>query len=406
MTQLNCASNKAAVREVFISDVLCARVTPPPDHLREKLAIHELAACMADRPAEILPRFVALAMKLTGGVTASLSIYEPDPAPGVFRWHCMQGELAHLEGSRCPRHDSPCGVTLDQQGTVLVRHPERIYEWIAAENIVAPEVLLVPLVLSETEPLGTLWIVGPREGHFHSGHARIASELGRFAGIAVKMIRQSEALQAALEEQELLAKEMNHRIKNLFAMADTMIRGTATGTGSPREMAEILTGRLHALADAHSLVQRRVSEPHAGGSTRVSELKELLLAVLSAHEEPQPNGRSRFVLSGPEIACGDHATNGFALVFHELATNAAKYGALSNQMGRVTIQWLIEDGQVRLHWVEGGGPAIRGEPETTGFGSLLIRRLIERQFRGTIDFGWRPDGLIVSLEIPMERIGL
>src|SRR5277367_779477 len=160
------------VSDVFITHELYKRAPKKTDYLQEKLALQDLAMRMADQPEEVLPRFVDLALEMTGGVSAGLSLYEEDPAPGVFRWQYLRGALAPFNGATTPRDFSPCGITLDRNAPVLSLHPERVYSWIADANITVPEVLLVPLYLGGTDPLGTLWIVSEKEGHFDSGHAR------------------------------------------------------------------------------------------------------------------------------------------------------------------------------------------------------------------------------------------
>ena len=117
---------KYADSDVFISDELRRRAPKRVDYLQEKLALQELATRMADQPEEVLPRFVDLAMAMTDGVSAGLSIYEDNPAPGVFRWTCLRGTLEGFNGATTPRNFSPCGVTLDQNAPVLCRHPERV----------------------------------------------------------------------------------------------------------------------------------------------------------------------------------------------------------------------------------------------------------------------------------------
>ena len=144
---------------------------------------------MADSPEDILPKFVDLAIDMTGGSSAGISLYEDKPYPGVFRWHFVRGAFRPLDSTTTPRNFSPCGVTLDANGPVLSSYPERGYNWIADANIIVPEVLLVPLYFGGTEPLGTLWIVAEEAGHFDRGHARVMTELAAFVGIALRMIR-------------------------------------------------------------------------------------------------------------------------------------------------------------------------------------------------------------------------
>src|SRR5579862_2528254 len=190
--------------DLYITSELARRRQKTADPLEEKRALQDLAARMLDQPEEVLPRFVELAMEMTGGMSAGLSLYEPEPAPGVFRWRHLKGALAPFENATTPRNYSPCGITLDENRPVLSNHPERYYSWISDAGIVVPEVLLVPLRLGGTEPLGTLWIVAEKEGHFDLGHARIATELGSFVGAALKMIENKRHLETALEEQETL----------------------------------------------------------------------------------------------------------------------------------------------------------------------------------------------------------
>jgi PAS domain S-box-containing protein len=198
--------SQPTVADVFITEELDRRPPKRTDYLQEKLAVQDLAMRMAEQPEEVLPRFVDLALEMTGGVSAGLSLYEEEPAPGVFRWQYLRGVLAPFEGATTPRDFSPCGITLDRNAPVLSAHPERVYNWIADANIVVPEVLLVPLYISDTNPLGTLWIVSDREGHFDSGHARAMTELAAFVGIALRMLRSEKRLNQELEEQAKTAE--------------------------------------------------------------------------------------------------------------------------------------------------------------------------------------------------------
>ncbi|HSZ96905.1 MAG TPA: PAS domain S-box protein, partial [Bradyrhizobium sp.] len=210
------------VADVFITDELDQRAPKKTDYLQEKLALQDVAARMADQPEEVLPRFVDLALEMTGGVSAGLSLYEESPPPGVFRWQYLRGRLAPFDGATTPRDFSPCGITLDRNAPVLAQHPERVYGWIADANIVVPEVLLVPLYLGGKVPLGTLWIVSDREGHFDSGHARALTELAAFVGIALRMVRSEHRLNQALEAQERAAEAT---LRNSEAQFRLLVQG-------------------------------------------------------------------------------------------------------------------------------------------------------------------------------------
>src|SRR5688572_25403581 len=101
--------------DLYITDELDRRQAGVADCRQEMLAILELAGRMADEPEAMLPRFVELAMEITGACSAGISIYEPEPPPGVFRWRYLRGDLARFDGATTPRHSSPCGVTLDRK---------------------------------------------------------------------------------------------------------------------------------------------------------------------------------------------------------------------------------------------------------------------------------------------------
>ena len=388
-----------SVAEVYISEELRLRAPKRTDYLREKLALQDLAAMMADRPDDVLPRFVDLAMDLTGGVSAGLSLYEPDPPPGVFRWRYLRGMLSPFEHATTPRNFSPCGVTLDRNSPVLSVHPERLYDWISDANIVVPEVLLVPLYLGGKEPLGTLWIVADKEGHFDSGHARVMTELAAFVGVALRMLNTERQLKTALEQQETLTREMSHRVKNFFAVTAGIVRISEKAASTPAEMSKILSGRLEALAEANALVRRTFADKAVAEG---ADLAELVEKIMRPHVPADK--RHHFVVKGPPIQLGERATNGLALVLHELTTNAAKYGALKSEEGIIEVSWRTDAERLILDWSERGGPLIARAPESTGFGTRLSETTIVGQFAGDLNYDWRPEGLKVAVTVPVANL--
>ena len=380
----------AAIAEVFITDRLASRPATRPDYLREKLAIQDLANEMAEHPGDVLPRLVKIAMDICEADSAGVSVLDADAK--VFRWRGLHGALSVFEGATTPRHDLPCGVCLDQQGAILMQHPERVYDWIRDANITVPEVLLVPLLIKGGTQLGTLWVVA-REGHaFDSGHVRILTELATFTGIALRMIQSEDNLKQSLDEQATLTKEMSHRVKNVFAIANGLIRVTARNSATKEQLAESLTGRLQALADAHALVRRSFSE--AGNGQNIS-LQDILARILL------PYG-SHFEIGGPDIRLGEHATNNVALVFHELATNAAKHGALSADDGLVNVRWSQDDDAIVVDWHETGGPSANS-PGQQGFGSTLVKSTLA-SLGAEITHHWDVDGLRVVISAPLAKL--
>ena len=394
---------------VFITDELLRRPPTKTDYLQEKVALQDLALQMADHPAEVLPHLVDLAIDICGGISGGISLYEDKPAPGVFRWHYLRGDLEKFTGETTPRDFSPCGVTLDLGAPVLAEHPERYYTWLVEAGLSLPECLLVPLFVGGTDPLGTLWIVAPNVGHFDSGHSRIMTELAAFAGMALHMVRTEARLQQAFEkqerlaiEQETLAGEMSHRIQNLFAIFGGMVRISARSAATPEDMSEILSGRLAALAATHAVVRRTLDDK--GVASQGAELGELVPTILKPYGSADASEPQRCKIDGPLVRLSDRATNGFALFLHEFATNAAKYGALTIATGSVQVSWRREGRFLVLTWEEQGGPAIRGEPTTQGFGSALATNTIVGQLGGTLLFDWRATGLFVTVSVPLAKL--
>ena len=287
-----------------------------------------------------------------------------------------------------------CAIAIDEASPVLTRHAERIYTWISDASIVVPEVLLVPLYLGGKDPLGTLWIVSDEDGHFNGAHARCATELATFVGIALRMTRVERKLRQALDEQQTIAREMSHRVKNLFALANSMIRFGLKSARSKEELAAGLSGRLHALASARTLVLASEEE------SAVTDLAALIRSIVEPHEMAGEGALSRFTLTGPTLACEASAVSGMALVFNELATNATKYGALTSEAGHVAIEWRQEGEDVVLRWTETGGAPIDAEPARHGFGTRLLESTIVRQFKGTFEHDWQAGGVVVTIRLP------
>ena len=379
------------IAAVVITDELLRRPPPDPDYLREKHAMQDLAQQMADRPTEIIPRLVALAMEICDGVSAGVSVL--DPETNRFRWLGVQGALAAMQGVTVPRENSPAGLCLDIGGPVLFAQPGRAFGWMQGGVLPVSELLLVPLQSKGAAPLGALWVIAKEAGHFDSGHARAMGELATFAAIALRMIQSEKRLSQALRIQETLANEMNHRVKNVFALTEGMVRLSTHSAVSKEDLAATLMGRLHALAEAHALVGRRFDQmPWAG-----ADFGGVLTRILLPHDE----GRS--IVRGPALSVGERAVTSVALLFHELATNAAKYGSLSVDQGAVEIEWEADERDMRLQWREAGGP-ITKPPERQGNGVKVVNGTIQ-QLGGTIDYDWRPQGLIARLRLPIASLG-
>ncbi len=219
------------------------------------------------------------------------------------------------------------------------------------------------------------------------------------AGKAVRMIGamlDMTARKRAEEHQRLLTGELQHRIKNTLAMVQAIASQTLRGATDLDEAREAFAARLISLGRAHDILTQ--------ASWTAAPIGEVVEGALSVHRQTDA---SRIRVSGPNVLLGAKSALSLALALHELATNAAKYGALSNADGFVDLRWhVIHEGELPrfyLTWSEQGGPPILSPPTHRGFGS----RLIERSFAvdaGEVKLTYAPTGLVCRLEAPFSAI--
>jgi two-component sensor histidine kinase len=205
----------------------------------------------------------------------------------------------------------------------------------------------------------------------------------------------------AQEHQRLLAREANHRVKNLFAIFHGIISLSARSARTPQEMAQSLRGRLDALMRAKDLIRPGVmgTEAHSERTT----VDEVVQTVMQPYDD---GSRERIVADGPDVPVGVKAVTSLALALHEIATNAAKYGALSEPGGAIRIKWEAQGGDLHFEWDETGGPVIIAPPQAAGFGSVLTERSITGQLGGKIEYDWRQNGLKLRMKLPLDRLGI
>ena len=211
----------------------------------------------------------------------------------------------------------------------------------------------------------------------------------------VRVVQDITERKAAERRQKLLIDELNHRVKNTLARVQSLAAQTARGTSEPKEFRARFEGRLIALSKAHD----QLTEHHWENGDLRALIAESVAPYAGADSE-------RVVLRGETVELGPRAVLTLAMAFHELTTNAAKYGALASPGGRIDIGWhrlAAEDerpAQLRIDWVEQGGPAV-AEPERRGFGSRMIEGSIEAELGGSARMYFKPDGLRCEIVVPL-----
>ncbi|MBQ95408.1 MAG: histidine kinase [Actinobacteria bacterium] len=204
---------------------------------------------------------------------------------------------------------------------------------------------------------------------------------------------EAEAAQAAVvsearDRADLLARELNHRVKNLFAVILAIVQMSGRDKPEAKEVTESIAQRIRALLTAHEVSQGELERP-------VASLRALVETSLA----PYRSRKHTAEIDGPEIMLPAKRVTPLGLVLHELTTNAVKYGAWQSE-GTVSVTWTEKDGRVALEWRESGAD-IEEVPERKGFGSLLMTSAA-RQFGGTLERKFTKDGLRVSIELPVD----
>ncbi|MEN2990127.1 CheR family methyltransferase [Tistrella sp. BH-R2-4] len=207
----------------------------------------------------------------------------------------------------------------------------------------------------------------------------------RISGVVVTFVDVT-TLAEAQDHQSVLISELNHRVKNMLAVVISIANRTLESAPDPKAFSEALIGRLHAMARAYGLLSRK--------SWSEVAMEDLI------RQEMDPFGPDRTVTEGPVIRLKPEQGLSLGMVIHELATNAAKYGALSIHGGRVEITWSADQEHVHLNWAERDGPRV-GSPEETGFGLRLVKGEIGYRLGGTVETFFAPDGLKVVISFPL-----
>jgi two-component system, chemotaxis family, CheB/CheR fusion protein len=302
--------------------------------------------------------------------------------------------------------DAIVSKTLD--GIITSWNPaaEKLFGYSAEEIIGRPIATLGPLDREDEMPAILERIRrGEKVDHFETVRRRkdgslvdisltvspIHDQNGRTVG-ASKIARDITARKEAEERQRLLTRELSHRVKNMLAVVGVLAERSCAKATSVGACLETFRGRLRALGAAQNAL--------IAGDSASASLTALVQTALDPHmgEDDRVRLDIRDVRIKPDLALS------LALGLHELTTNAAKYGALSNPTGHITLTAHLARGgsgeELRLVWQEDGGPAVT-RPAVTGFGTSMLSQAMQYQHKGTVEFDWRKEGLVCRLFLPL-----
>ena len=307
-------------------------------------------------------------------------------------------------------------LSKDLDGVILSwnQGAERLFGFTPEEAVGRSVTIIIPVDRLDEEPAILAKIHrGERIEHFETVRRRkdgglidisltispIRNSRGRIVG-ASKIARDITELRKARDRQHLLMREMSHRVKNLFALCASIVALSARSAKSPQELADSARARLSALARAHALTfvhgfDEDVRQP--------TTLQSLVAAIVAPFDEPEA---TRIAVSGIDAEVSGSAITSLALLLHEFATNATKYGGLSLAAGTVKVV-IAEDGDaIVVHWMERGGPPVTAPAGGEGFGGVLSRIAISGELGGEIGRDWRPEGLAIRLSVPRSRLAV
>jgi two-component sensor histidine kinase len=204
----------------------------------------------------------------------------------------------------------------------------------------------------------------------------------------------STARKEAEQAREMLAGEMSHRVKNLFAIAASLTSIAARSAATTTEMERDLRQRLATLGRAHDLIR-----PMPGDQMPKAASLDDLFAVLLAPYDTNGTLGDRIRVSVPKVQVGEAAVTALALTVHELATNSIKYGSLSRARGTLDVTCTEADGEIAVVWTERGGPRVSVPTGPAGFGSKLLAMSLGQQLGGSIAYDWQPRGAVITLRM-------
>jgi two-component sensor histidine kinase/CheY-like chemotaxis protein len=304
---------------------------------------------------------------------ANMGSWEFEPALDRWWWDEGHSRIFGLD----PKSLDPENLT---QGGDLIRSFFNEQDWVGLTQTMAH---LTPDESTLRREVSIVRADGHLRGCVVSAAGSFDTEgkLVRVDGVTLDITERKEAE----TRQTLLAREVDHRARNALAIVQAIVRlGRADNT---RDYIAGVEGRIRALAQTHELL----SQSRWQGA-------DMLRLVNDEISPYRSRGGARIAVAGPSVILSPDKAQTIALALHELATNAAKYGALSTELGEVTVRWELANDRLTLRWTEAKGPPVTA-PSRRGFGMKIITASVAQQVGGEVSFDWQPDGLICTLTL-------
>jgi PAS domain S-box-containing protein len=310
---------------------------------------------------------------------------------GVWDWNIETGEMVYSERAK-QIYGFPPGQPVTFQMVHDATHPEDL-----KYTIPLLQRALDPRIRDRSSyeyrvvwPDGQeRWVLAYGEPVFEGPPG--AEKAVRYAGT----IQDITARKTAERRQQILVAELNHRVKNMLAIVQSIAFQTLRGESVSDHVAETFAGRLKALSTAHDILTDQ--------SWEGADMRDIAVAALSPLAPDLP---TRIMVDGAPLRLKPQAAVSFAMAFHELGTNAAKYGALASDGGRVALSWSVarqSEPHLMMQWKEQDGPPVK-EPERNGFGTRMIKRVVGSDIRGEVVMKFERDGLRCSIKAPLDGL--
>lgn len=348
-----------------------------------------------------MDRLVELSLSLCDAQSGGISLFEESDSGPVFRWHALKGRFAPFTGETIPRNFSPCGIVVDRLKPILVREPERFYPYLALEDAAIAEGLWAPLVGLEGVAIGTLWIMThDRERHFTQGDCDTLLRLAAFGSVGLALNNVSIQKDELLARQDMMMREVNHRVSNSLQLATSMLR-----VQERRAVGEEAKLELKQAADrivSIGLIHTRLYKAGDMNAIKIrTYLRDLCFDLVASGDGRQALGALQIEVDAPDaLSLPPDLVTKLGLIVNELVTNSFKHATGSTHC-RIAVTQSDDTLQMSV-WDDGPGLPVGFEPHRqNGLGMRMVLSLVD-QMDGDLVATPSPDGARFVISLPYQ----